>query len=46
MVSDEVGLKFTPWFQLICQKFLFEWWNSLDNLDQFASEKEVIHRMV
>jgi isopentenyl-diphosphate Delta-isomerase len=45
-MTDVTGLKFTPWFQLICQKFLFEWWKRLDNLDQFASEKEVIHRMV
>jgi isopentenyl-diphosphate Delta-isomerase len=40
------GLQFTPWFRLICQKFLFEWWKSLENLEKFSKEREVIHRMV
>ena len=43
---NQADLQFTPWFSLICQKFLFEWWNSLDNLDIFIDEQEIIHRMV
>jgi len=39
------GLQFTPWFSLICQKFLFKWWESLENLDKFNNEREIIHRM-
>jgi isopentenyl-diphosphate delta-isomerase len=39
-------LQFTPWFRLICQKFLFEWWNNLDNLDKFINESQIIHRMI
>lgn len=46
VTDDDVGLQFTPWFQLICQKFLFEWWKSLDTLEKFEGEREVIHRMV
>lgn len=45
-VLTMAGLQFTPWFQLICQKFLFEWWKSLDNLKKFEGEREIIHRMV
>lgn len=25
----------TPWFKLICEKFLFQWWNSLNNLSAY-----------
>jgi len=39
-------LQFTPWFRLICQKFLFNWWSNLDNLDKFTNESQVIHRMI
>jgi isopentenyl-diphosphate delta-isomerase len=41
-----VGLEFTPWFRLICQRFLFEWWESLGDLGKFKDQKEVIHRML
>lgn len=40
MFSDP-GLSFTPWFKLICNTMLFEWWESLDNLDGFTSETEI-----
>ena len=26
---EEPGLKFTPWFKLICNSMLFEWWEHL-----------------
>lgn len=36
---SEGKLKFTPWFKLICENYLFEWWDSLDNLDSFKSNE-------
>ena len=45
MFSDNT-LKFTPWFKLICQSMLFEWWEHLDSgLHKFLHESE-IRRMV
>ena len=29
----EEGLTFTPWFKLICETMLFEWWEHLDDAD-------------
>ncbi|CAJ2513698.1 Uu.00g018170.m01.CDS01 [Anthostomella pinea] len=35
-------LKFTPWFKLICESMLFEWWESLDSgLEKFTNEQEI-----
>lgn len=45
MFNDDT-LKFTPWFKLICQSMLFEWWEHLDTgLDKYLEESE-IRRMV
>lgn len=30
------SLHFTPWFKLICESYLFKWWDNLDNLDSFV----------
>lgn len=30
------SLKFTPWFKLICENYLFKWWDNLDHLDDFV----------
>lgn len=38
-------LTFTPWFKLICENFLFKWWDSIDTVEQFQDVK-TIHRMV
>lgn len=36
------SLKFTPWFKLICNTMLFEWWDHLDQgLDQYKGEPEI-----
>jgi len=36
------SLKFTPWFKLICQSMLFEWWEHLDEgLDKYKGEKQI-----
>lgn len=41
MFKDE-GLKFTPWFKLICHSMLFEWWEHLDQgLDQYLGETQI-----
>lgn len=35
-------LKFTPWFKLICESMLFEWWGSLESgLDKYTNEQEI-----
>jgi isopentenyl-diphosphate delta-isomerase len=41
MFKDK-DLKFTPWFKLICESMLFEWWEHLDEgLDQYLNETEI-----
>ena len=42
--GNEGEVKITPWFKLICERLLFEWWDKLDRLDSFIDEKN-IHRM-
>ncbi|CAG8475136.1 8081_t:CDS:2 [Diversispora eburnea] len=36
--------KFTPWFKLICENFLFDWWEKLDNLEE-SKDIHRIHRL-
>lgn len=39
---EDPKLKFTPWFKLICNSMLFEWWASLDNgLEKYLNEEEI-----
>jgi isopentenyl-diphosphate Delta-isomerase len=38
ILKNENLLK-TPWFRMIAQHFLFEWWNHLENLETFKNEK-------
>lgn len=39
---EDKTLKFTPWFKLICETMLFEWWQHLDTgLDKYKGEKEI-----
>jgi len=41
MFTDK-SLKFTPWFKLICESMLYEWWNHLDSgLEKYMGEKEI-----
>ena len=41
MFKDD-KLKFTPWFKLICQGMLFEWWEHLDSgLEKYLGETEI-----
>lgn len=44
VMFNDARLVFTPWFKLICETFLFEWWSNLDNLKQFEDDK--IHRLL
>lgn len=34
-------LTFTPWFRLICETMLFEWWENFETLDKYLGEKEI-----
>ncbi|TFB03543.1 Isopentenyl-diphosphate Delta-isomerase [Trichoderma ghanense] len=39
---EDPNLKFTPWFKLICNSMLFEWWESLDSgLEKYTNEQEI-----
>lgn len=39
---EDPSLKFTPWFKLICQSMLFEWWEHLDtDLEKYTNEQEI-----
>lgn len=41
MFKDD-SLKFTPWFKLICNSMLFEWWTHLNSgLDKYKGEREI-----
>ncbi|KAL8928904.1 MAG: hypothetical protein Q9172_000742 [Xanthocarpia lactea] len=36
------SLRFTPWFKLICNTMLFEWWDHLDQgLEKYLGETEI-----
>ena len=39
---DDTKLKFTPWFKLICDAMLFEWWEHLDSgLEKYIGETQI-----
>jgi isopentenyl-diphosphate Delta-isomerase len=39
---EDPSLKFTPWFKLICNSMLFEWWEHLDSgLEKYLNEQEI-----
>ncbi|KAF3924002.1 hypothetical protein ABW21_db0203804 [Orbilia brochopaga] len=38
---EDPKLGFTPWFRLICETMLFEWWANLNSLSKFANEREI-----
>ena len=39
------AIKITPWFKMICETFLFKWWDNLCDLSPFV-DLDSIHRMV
>lgn len=34
-------LTFTPWFKLICETMLFEWWENYENLEPYLNEQKI-----
>jgi len=39
---EDKSLKFTPWFKLICESMLFEWWEHLDSgLEKYLNEEQI-----
>ena len=42
ILKNENLLK-TPWFEMISDKFLFQWWDNLDNLQQINEEKKIFN---
>ena len=42
MMFKDKELKFTPWFKLICETLLFEWWEHLDSgLNSYMNEEQI-----
>lgn len=41
---NDPALTFTPWFKLICESYLFKWWEKLDSVNQF--QDNCIQRML
>lgn len=37
--------KFTPWFKIICDSYLFQWWEQLQDLSKVENDSQ-IHRML
>ncbi|CCF59689.1 hypothetical protein KAFR_0H02800 [Kazachstania africana CBS 2517] len=45
MLNDSENFDFTPWFKIICENYLFQWWQQLDNLSNVEND-EKIYRML
>ncbi|KAK5674547.1 isopentenyl-diphosphate delta-isomerase idi1 [Elasticomyces elasticus] len=46
MLKDDT-LLFTPWFKLICQSMIFEWWEHLDSgLEKYMGERDIRRMLV
>jgi len=43
--AGDKGLLVTPWFKLICNKFLFSWWDSLADLSS-KRDPDTLHRLL
>ncbi|KAK9247851.1 NUDIX hydrolase domain-like protein [Lipomyces tetrasporus] len=41
---DDKDLTFTPWFKLICETYLFDWWSNMDEVTSFRETE--IRRML
>lgn len=41
--SNNAGNMLTPWFRLICDRFLFHWWNNLGNLKSVQDHSTIHH---
>jgi isopentenyl-diphosphate delta-isomerase len=42
--ADKNEVPVTPWFRLIVNNFLYNWWDNIDNLE--SMKNDTIHKMV
>ncbi|SCV05741.1 LANO_0H14158g1_1 [Lachancea nothofagi CBS 11611] len=42
---QDSSYKFTPWFKLICDSYLFQWWEQLSDLSKVKNDSK-IHRLL
>ena len=40
---ESKNIPITPWFRVISQHFLLQWWNNLENLNQFTDHETIHH---
>ena len=45
MIDQSSGLRWSPWFRIIAEKFLYAWWTDLDSLDKHV-DVETIHKVM
>ena len=45
MMDQSSGLRWSPWFRIIAEKFLYAWWTDLDSLDKHV-DVETIHKVM
>ncbi|CAB4252755.1 similar to Saccharomyces cerevisiae YPL117C IDI1 Isopentenyl diphosphate:dimethylallyl diphosphate isomerase (IPP isomerase) [Maudiozyma barnettii] len=45
LLNDTENYSFTPWFKIICENYLFNWWNQLEDLSNVENDKN-IYRML
>ena len=43
--AEDKKIIITPWFDLLCQHFLFKWWDNLADLEKIKDVK-TIHKMI
>ncbi|CDS09682.1 hypothetical protein LRAMOSA02359 [Lichtheimia ramosa] len=43
-MMDDKDVPMTPWFKLICDTFLFKWWEKIDSLET-EKDENTIHRL-
>ena len=44
MMKEEKGLRWSPWFRIIVEKFLWKWWENIDEVfatDKFVDEQNI-----
>ena len=39
--NQNSSVQLTPWFKLICEKFLFKWWPKIDDISSIKDEKSI-----
>jgi isopentenyl-diphosphate delta-isomerase len=44
MMKEEKGLRWSPWFRIIVDRFLWKWWENIDEVfatDKFVDEQSI-----